>query len=207
MRNRTLLLVVLAAGLTLLASAPGQAWASDAGHETASAPAKKRVKLADQWAGKVQGTNAYISLFTLNNGQAGSYLADGADIATLVLGKRTGAQLELRPTGSTTVTANVAGSTVDGTVTLNGTSHSFTADRASGSAGWYRGRKKDHGDTIAAGFIVLADGSFRGAIRRGDRVVANPAFDPSHLVLRVPGDGKLKVLRVADFVKKEQRLA
>jgi hypothetical protein len=67
------------------------------------------VRLASQWAGKVEGTDAYISVFTLNNGQAGAYLADGADIATLVRGTRTGGVIDLRPNEGTDVTASVAG--------------------------------------------------------------------------------------------------
>lgn len=206
MRKRSCVAVVLAAGLAFVIATPGYARSSQPQHAV-STPTKKRVKLADQWTGKVQDTNAYVSLFTLNDKHAGAYLADGANIATLVLGKRNHDQLSLRPTAATTVTANVAGETVDGTVTLDGVAHPFTADRATGKAGWYRGRKKNRGDTIAAGFIVLADGTFRGAIRRGTQVVANPDFNPSSLVLDVPGDGKLEVLPVAKFVQKEQKLA
>ncbi len=165
------------------------------------------MRLADQWAGPIEGTEAYISLFTLNNKRAGAYLADGADIATLVLGKRVGDELDLRPTEGTSVTATIDGDTVTGTVEFDGAEYPFTAEESTGDGGWYRGRKRIDGATVAAGFIVLEDGTYRGAIREDDEVVATPDFDPDDLTLDLPDGGTIKVLPVAAFVKKEQRLA
>jgi hypothetical protein len=104
------------------------------------------------------------------------------------------------------VTATVHGSDVAGTVTLDGVAHDFTATRSTGDGGWYRGLKTVQGERLAAGFIVLGDGSARGAIRLGDEVVATPDFDPGDLTLEVPGGGTIKVLPVARFVKKHQSL-
>jgi hypothetical protein len=205
MRKRAWLPVLLVASLALVpAGCGGDDDDEDAG-QAPTAP-EERVSLADQWAGRVKGTKAYISLFTLNDGQAGSYLADGAKVATLVLGRVEGDKLSLRPADGTTVTGTVAGDEVTGTVKLDGREYAYTAERATGEAGWYRGRKTTGGETIAAGFIVLDDGSFRGAVRRGDEVIANPDFDPSDLVLEVEGAGRLEVLPVAEFVKREQKL-
>jgi hypothetical protein len=210
MPKRVWLAAVLAVGVALAAAGCGDDDGSgDTGDRSESTAAEERVSLADQWAGTIEGTNAYISVFTLDDGQAGAYLADGADIATLLLGAVDDdvISLSLSPADRTTLTANVAGDEVTGTATLDGGDYAFTAERATGDAGWYRGRTSADGETVAAGFIVLGDGSFRGAVRRGDEVIANPDFDPSDLVLDVPGVGELEVLPVAKFVEQEQELA
>lgn len=207
MRRTKLLLATLAVSVALVAASPATAWADATGPQAVPTPAGKKVKLADQWAGAVEGTDAYISLFTLNNAQAGAYLADGADIATLVLGKRKGKALNLRPTDGTTVTAALDGDTVTGYVTIDGTDYAYTAERSTGDGGWYRGRKGSGAQLISAGFIVIADSTYRGAIREGGEVVATPDFDVDQLTLDVPSGGTIKVLPVAAFVKKEQRLA
>jgi type II secretory pathway pseudopilin PulG len=207
MRPRMWLPVIALVGIGAVLAGPVAAHAADADVAGVVSSAGKRIRLADQWAGEVEGTDAYISVFTLSNRRAGAYLADGADIATLVLGKRTGSTIDLRPTEGTEVTATVDGATVTGTVTIDGSEYDFTAERSTGDGGWYRGRKTSGGETVAAAFIVLEDGSYRGAIREGDEVIATPDFDPGDLTLDLPEGGTIKVLPVAAFVKKEQKLA
>jgi hypothetical protein len=207
MPKRVWLPVVLAVGVALAAVGCGDDDGSDDAGDRSEPTAEERVSLADQWAGTIEGTNAYISVFTLDDAQAGAYLADGADIATLVLGTVEGDEISLILAEGATVAANVAGDEVTGTVTLDGADYPFTAEQATGKAGWYRGRTSADGEVVAAGFIVLGDGSFRGAVRQGDQVIATPDFDPSDLVLDVPDVGELEVLPVAEFVEREQELS
>jgi hypothetical protein len=161
--------------------------------------AQQGPRLADQWAGKVEGTDSYISVFTLDDGQTGAYLADGKKVAVLALGSLEGGQLSLAAEAGTTVTGSVDG-TATGTVLLNGKEYDFTAQRASGEAGWYRVRKVVDGEQISAGYILLADGTQRGAVRRGEQVIAAPELDPADPTVQVEGVGSLTLLPVEQFV-------
>jgi hypothetical protein len=165
-----------------------------------------RPRLADQWAGRVEGTNAYISVFTLDDGQAGAYLADGQRIATLVLGRIDNETLDLEPARGTTVAGTVRGDMVDGTATIDGAQHPFSAQKATGTAGWYRGRATIGGQAVAAGYIILADGSQKGAVRRGEEILATPTFDPANPIIEVEG-GSVTVRPVAEFVEQEGGLS
>jgi hypothetical protein len=160
-------------------------------------------RLADQWAGTVEGSGSYISVFTLDNGQTGAYLADGKQIAVLALGTLEDGRLSLESEDGTKVAGTASGDSASGTVALDGQEHSFAAQRATGDAGWYRARATAGGEPIAAGYIVLADGSQRGAVRQGDKVIAAPQLDVSDPTIEVPGVGALSLLPVADVVIKE----
>jgi hypothetical protein len=175
--------------------------------QPATTRAPEAPRLADQWAGSVQDTNSYISVFTLTDGQTGAYLADGDRTAVLALGTLTGGQLALQARDGTRVTGNVSGDQVQGTVTLQGRDHAFRAVRATGEAGWYRARQPVGGETVAAGYIVLADGTQRGAVRRGDAVLATPRFDPKYPTIEVEGVGTLTLLPVRQFVEREGGIA
>jgi hypothetical protein len=172
--------------------------------ETGTEPsqAQQGPRLADQWAGRVTGTESYISVFTLDDGQTGAYLADGREIAVLALGSLEDGELDLEAEDGTTVTGSADG-TATGTVVLNGREYDFTAERATGEAGWYRVREVVDGQQIAAGYIVLADGTQRGAVRRGDEVIGAPELDPGDPTVQVEGVGSLTLLPVAEFVIQE----
>jgi hypothetical protein len=184
--------------LSLLATACGD----DPGSSNDSGPV-----LAEQWAGPVEGTDAYVSVFTLDDGQAGAYVADGADVAALVLGTTEDGSIDLRPSDEVEVVVGGGGGEVSGTVTLDGEPHPFTAAASTGAAGWYRVRTEVDGDLVSAGYIVLADGTQRGAVRRGDEVIAAPELDTTDPVVDVEGVGTLRLLPVADFVEQERGLA
>lgn len=164
-------------------------------------------RLADQWAGKVEGTNAYISVFTLDNGETGAYLADGDQIAALVLGSLENNNLELGPNDDgVSVEGTIDDADVRGTTTIDGQQYSFTATRATGDAGWYRGRTTVEGQLVTAGYIILDDGTQRGAVRRGDEVLGAPEFDPSTPTISA-GGVSVDVVPVAEFVEREGGLA
>jgi hypothetical protein len=194
MRKLAWLLALAIAGLVAIGCGDDD----DEGTTEAAGP-----KLAEQWAGTVDGTDSYISVFTLDDGQTGAYLADGKQIAVLALGTLEDEQLDLRSEDGATVTGTAAGDAASGTVTLEGKQYSFGAEQTSGDAGWYRGRTEVDGEPVAAGYIVLNDGSQRGAVRRGERVIAAPELDTSDPVIEAPGVGTLEVLPVAEFVVEE----
>jgi hypothetical protein len=173
---------------------------------TQPSPQAQGPRLADQWAGRIDGTDSYISVFTLNNGETGAYLANGKDVAALVLGTIQGDALQLSPAGDVSVEGTVSGDQVTGTATIGGEEHSFTADRATGEAGWYRGRTSENGELVTAGYIILADGTQKGAMRRGDEVLGAPTFDPANPTIEA-GGVSVDVVPVAEFVEREGGLA
>lgn len=186
--------LVLAAAIALAACGDDD----DQGSSAAQGP-----RLAEQWAGTVTGTDSYISVFTLDNGETGAYLADGDEIAVLALGTLEEGALDLESEDGTTVTGTAEGDAASGTVTLNGKDYEFEAAAATGDAGWYRARAEVDGEPVAAGYIVLADGSQRGAVRKGDEVVAAPELDVANPTIEANGVGALTLLPVADFVIEE----
>jgi hypothetical protein len=191
----------LLAGLTVACGGDGDGGAPQS-------PQAVGPRLADQWAGRVDGTDAYISVFTLDNGDTGAYLANGRDIAALVLGTIEAGSLRLRPVaeGEINVQGTVADAQVTGTVTISGEENPFTADRASGEAGWYRGRTLAGGKLVTAGYILLDDGTQKGAVRQGDKVLGAPTFDPSKPTIQAGGIS-VDILPVAEFVEREGGLA
>jgi hypothetical protein len=196
--------VIAAVVLAGLATACG---GGDSVDDQTPGPQPGGPRLADQWAGKVDGTNAYISVFTLDNGETGAYLADGDQIAALVLGTLQGGNLDLGPNDDgVTVKGTVADADVTGTTTIDGQEHSFSATRATGEAGWYRGRTTVGGELATAGYIILADGTQRGAVRQGDQVLGAPEFDPSSPTITA-GGVSVNVVPVAEFVEREGGLA
>jgi hypothetical protein len=195
--------VILTAITALAAVSCGGGEAAAPGGTTG---AEEGPRLEEQWAGTVEGTDSYISVFTLTDGQTGAYLADGDQVAVLALGSLEGGELSLEAEDGTTVTGTANGEVI-GTVELEGTEYDFAAETATGDAGWYRARTEAEGETITAGYILLPDGTQRGAARRGDEVLAAPELDPDDPVIEVPGVGPLTLLPVAEFVIQEGGLA
>jgi hypothetical protein len=140
--------------------------------------------------------------FTLDDGQTGAYLADGKKVAVLALGSLQDGELVLGAEDGTTVTGTTDG-IASGTVNLQGEDYSFYAKRATGDTGWYLARTEVDGEPVAAGYILRADLTQRGAVRRSEKVIASPELDPADPTIKVKGVGKLEILPVAEFVTKE----
>jgi hypothetical protein len=197
------LLVVLAVALIGAGCGDGDDSDPSADDAAAAETTEAGPTLADQWAGTVEGTDSYISVFTLSDGQTGAYVADGDQIAVLALGTLTDGELALSSEDGAEVTGTAAGDSAEGTVTLEGEDYAFSAEAATGDAGWYRARTEVDGQPVAAGYIVLADGSQRGAVRLGDEVIGAPELDTSDPTIEVDEVGELTLLPVAEFVIEE----
>ena len=124
--------------------------------------------VAGSWVGQVEGSDAYVVVVVGKKGQrrpAGVYLCDGADQAIWFFGSTTNRTLDLDGDGGATVAARVTKSRVTGTVTLaDGTSLDFRAKPAKRPAGIYRAVAADGADLYEGGWIVLPDGTQRGAV-------------------------------------------
>jgi hypothetical protein len=117
------------------------------------------------FAGKVQGTDAYIAIVS-DGTQAVGYACDGSTVSVWLMQPRlAGARAELlnregTPIGSVTLAAGTA----SGAVQVAGASHPFTASLATGKVGLYRNTTgtPDQPSYTESGWILLADGSVRG---------------------------------------------
>jgi hypothetical protein len=118
------------------------------------------------FVGKVSGTDAYIALIS-DGSKLGGYLCDGKKTSSwLATAELSGGKAQLKsraaaPLGSAELSADRA----SGEVRVAGASHPFSAEPATGKAGLYRQAKGTIGKPgfTETGWIVLADGSVRGA--------------------------------------------
>ena len=120
------------------------------------------------YVGKVDGTDAYIAVVTNSTGtEAAAYVCDGAANSLWVsrspLAGGSGNLLG-RLDGAVVGNVAVSGNSATGTINLAGTPHVFTAQLASAPAGLHRDVERSDGKiTAETGWVVLPDGSFRGA--------------------------------------------
>jgi hypothetical protein len=166
--RRTLLLPAALVGLLMFASCGGDDDSASTG-STSAGPAAKGV-----FVGKAGDSGAYVALVS-DGKEVTGYVCNGtpdtkaADIAWLWLkptsvaaGKAT---LENRK-GETVGTVSFSDGAASGKVTIGGQEQSYSAKLAKGDAGLYRATKGewDTPGSIEAGWIVLADGTQRGAL-------------------------------------------
>lgn len=160
---RPLAALVLALGVVLAAGGTAEAKEK-----------KKKVSLAEaqalvdentrEFVGKVDGTDAYISIVEVN-GNVEIYICDGAGIITWPAGTVKDGKLSAKSPNGVVVAGTLDDSGSSGTVTLaDGTAHAFTAEPAVSPAGlyWHRPSEDAAGNSLRAATIQLPDGSERG---------------------------------------------
>jgi hypothetical protein len=152
--------------------------------------------------GRVDGSRAYIALVS-DGRRLGGYLCDGRTLSVWLEPTRLDdghAKLRSRRGGALGDVA-LGASSGRGTVRLGGVAHAFAVSRASGRAGLYRavaGRAETRG-AVEAGWIVIADGSVRGAANRFIDPNSNPIVRPAPALafgdgsVRAPGASALAV--------------
>ena len=178
---------------------------------TADAPVPSDVT----YVGAVQKTDAYIALVSDGERVAG-YVCDGKGTSAWLEPAPLGGAVELRSRrGEALGEAAITGNGASGTVELVGETYRFEALPASGEAGLYRAEKGEPGELgyVEAGWIVLADGSVRGAKngfidQEGNLVVESaPKFIDSESDFVVDlgtGTGTSRVQKVdAGFIDRE----
>jgi hypothetical protein len=157
------------------------------------------------YVGTVEGTKAYIALVS-SGGQVSGYVCDGTPKAVdvyfwLDTAKITDGSADLvsrrgDPLGEATFEDGEA----TGEVKVDGKSHSFTAEAASGEAGLYRGIRGKVGEsgTVEAGWIVLNNGTQRGGVGvAGHTLNVNvevaPNFNVNDKKVEIPDLGTVQV--------------
>ncbi|MFH0179347.1 hypothetical protein ACIA6D_38755 [Streptomyces cacaoi] len=153
------------------------------------APSPSRVPAADaDYAGRTDDDAAAIAV-TVRDGKAIAYYCDGhtqeswlkgdvEDDGTLRLTGRHGAKLD----GTLE-----DGKRIDGTVSVGGGQHAFSADRATKPSGLWRATATVRSAKIDGGWIVLKDGTQVGILTRDGKPSPAPRIDPETGAVTVDG--------------------
>lgn len=177
--HRSLACRRLAATLVVAAMTSLAACGDDGGDDSKR---QRPAATADTFIGTVSGTRAYIALVVQGERFAG-YACDGRETSIwLDRVKVAGGRAELRTRdGKRLGEGTVTRRTVSGRITLAGAPHAFTATRATGRAGLYRRVSGTRGRPgyRESGWIVLSDGSVRGATNFADGSVRATSAKPS----------------------------
>jgi hypothetical protein len=156
-------LTLLAGCGTGAAGAPGGGRAGTAGRGDASP--------AGNFAGKVEGTDAFVAVVVDEEDRALAYACDGREGGTATVAEwfrgevADDGSLDLTSEGGAGLSADIAEEGASGTVTLDGEDHAFTAGPAEEPAGLYRKAEEADGEELLGGWIELASGEQRGAVR------------------------------------------
>jgi hypothetical protein len=197
MRTRWWLPTVLATLLVALVAAPSVG--------ATAVPA--RVKTVDgTFAGAAQGSPAYVAVYVDKADKKGrhkviAYVCDSQQVAEWFDQKNVkGNTLSLTSDGGARLKATLTKSAATGTVRLpDGTKLPFAAPRANEPAGLYRAEQTIAGQDYLGGWILLPDGTQRGAVKRAQQVIGNPFIDPNSAPnVPLPGIGTLTAELVRD---------
>jgi hypothetical protein len=128
-----------------------------------AAPAPPKPPAAVTFAGKVSGTNAYVAVVSLR-GRVEAYVCDSVTTAVWLKGVHKGRVVSaVNAAKKVRLNAQVTGSKLTGHVTLAGKRHSIRLAKVSYRAGLWKAFGLVRGKLFEAGWIVLPDGSQRGA--------------------------------------------
>lgn len=130
------------------------------------------------FVGKVDNSDAFIAVVLHTDGTVTAYVCDSASISAWFKGNVDGSSLDLTNADNAHLTADVKADSFTGTFTASGGSPlSFTVQQADKPYGLYRGEDTVDGVDLVAGWIVLPDGSQRGAVSGGGKLVSAPLFN------------------------------
>jgi hypothetical protein len=177
-RTRITVAVVLAAGL-------GGCGSSDS-------PA------TGDFVGRAAGGKAFVAV-VVGRARVVAFVCDGRHgVAELFTGARTGNRATLRNAHGAGLLATISGTRVTGAFKpARGGSLRFAAAPAPRPAGFYRTVGSGRGTSATIGWVVLADGSQRGAITIGSRVVNAPALNTRTSTARLGGAGRVRATRIS----------
>ncbi|MGQ0825650.1 MAG: hypothetical protein ACT4OX_11620 [Actinomycetota bacterium] len=162
-------LIVLSVALTGCSGgddAPSSQPADDPAATTTTA-AEVATDAVGSYVGTVDGSDTYVAVVAMDDGEAQAFVTDGANRVDWVYGLLQGGTARLDNDGGAVLDVSFTGVEASGTFTRPGDEPlTFTAARAVAPAGLYRAQATfDDGDYVG-GWIVLPDGSQRGAVRR-----------------------------------------
>ncbi len=134
--------------------------------------------ISGSFVGKVDGSDAFISVVLHTDGAVTAYVCDSAAISEWFKSNVTGSSLDLTNANGAHLTADLAPDSFNGTFSpAGGSALNFSVSAADQPAGLYRGEDTVDGVDLVAGWIVLPDGDQRGAVSGGGKTVGAPTFN------------------------------
>jgi hypothetical protein len=147
------------------------------------APPKAQFPAEAVYAGRANGSKLAIAV-AVKGDESAAYLCDGAAVESWLRGTATDGVVSLKSKdGKTTLTAELAGKNLNGTVTIAGQKQQFSLAVAKAPAGLYRGEN----GVSTLGWILLPDGTQVGIARTASGVGPAPALDPAKGSVTVNG--------------------
>ena len=117
--------------------------------------------------------------------EAAAYLCDGANVEAWLKGTAVEGSVDLKSKdGATTLTGELTGENLNGTIMVAGQPLQFSITPAQAPAGLYRGE----GDATTLGWIILPDGTQVGIARSASGNAPAPALDPAKGAVTVGGE-------------------
>lgn len=159
------------------------------GGEAKSAPAAARppAPKLETFVGRLDGTNAFVAIETVDRQQVRAYVCDGTSLIHWLDGSVAGDRVDAKARdGAGTLTATRRGDGFAGSAF----GHAFTLSRATFPAGLYRAT--DPSFAIEGSWIVLPDGSQRGAALK-NKQTTDSAVSPGDLQATVGGESTTAV--------------
>jgi hypothetical protein len=179
-----------AAWITLATMLPALLVAACAGNGDTGAAAERQA-ITGSFVGTVAGSDAYVAIVVGADGDALAYVTDGAGSVDWVNGRLTHRTAKLSNEGGATLDAKFRRDTVTGSFTRpRSPALQFTARRDDVPSGLYRATQDLADGRYVGGWIVLPDGTERGAVRRYETPLAPGEVDPSTFR---PGDATFTV--------------
>ena len=135
------------------------------------------------FVGLVDDTDAYIAVVSDGEKLAG-YVCDGKTVSVWFKGEISDDAATLRArTEQELGEVQFLGDTADGEIAIDGQRRSFSAEIAVGDAGLYRAFNEDtQAGTVEVGWVVLNEGSQRGATNFVDPIASERAVEPAPFI-------------------------
>jgi hypothetical protein len=152
-----------------------------------------RTAVTGSFVGAVSESDAYVAVVVGTKGDALAYVTDGAWSVDWLDGRLTGRTAMLSNEGGATLDARFRGDTVTGSFTRpQNPALEFTARRNDAPSGLYRAMQDFPDGRYVGGWVVLPDGTERGAVRRYETPLAPgevdaTTFKPGDATFTVPG--------------------
>ncbi len=136
------------------------------------------------YAGKVTGAGSLSIVVKATSVIA--YLCDGKNESWLG-GTVDGNTLTARNKAGDTLTGTRGGGKVVGSITVDGTTWTYSTPLVKKPSGLYRATAEIRGATVVGGWIVLPDGTQVGVLRRDEAAEPAPAIDPANGAVTIDG--------------------
>jgi hypothetical protein len=187
------------------ADAAGSAGASTTTTEAGSEAGSDAERLTGSYVGTVEGSDAYVAIVVADDGGAVAFVTDGGESVDFldgfvdgegaVLGNDGGAELKVNFTEGTTTDEPSRPVVLSGTfVRPDSDPLRYTAGATEAPAGLYRAVQSFADGEYQGSWVVLPDGSQRGAVRRYETPLPPGSVDtvldlaePDSLAVEVPG--------------------